>query len=106
MPFTFGTIALPVSILMMLLRTKGPVASFVKAGAVSEETARRPASVGIKTEYLIDPHIRARTLLPTGDGRYYANMPKLRTRARLVYGAAIVFAVIGLAAAGRWFFGG
>lgn len=83
----------------MVFRQKGPVQTFVKAGAVSEETARRPSSLGIQSEYLIEPMVRSGVLVATGDGRFYADRGRLRRRARVTWGIAAALFAIGLACA-------
>lgn len=96
MPLSIGAIILPASILAMVLRMKGPAQKFVAAGAVSLETARRPLSVGIQADYMIEPLVRSGVLVAAGDGRYYADMARIRRRNRLLYGVCAVMALVGL----------
>ncbi|MFO0873529.1 MAG: hypothetical protein U0575_06105 [Phycisphaerales bacterium] len=99
MPAGFGSIALPISILLMVLRQRGPVQAFVKAAAVSADTARRPSSLGIHSEYMIEPLVRSGLLVSTGDGRYFVDQRVVRRRARITYGMAGVLALVGVACA-------
>lgn len=78
-----------------MLRIKGPVQQFMSAGAVSPETARRPASVGVQAEYLLSPLVRRRLLVAVGDGRYYADAVRIRRRNWLLYGFCAVLAIAG-----------
>lgn len=92
---SIGALILPASIVAMFLRLKGPAQLYLAAGATSPETARRPGSVGIQAEYLIEPLVRNGLLIDAGEGRYYANAPKLRRRALLLYGFCGAMACVG-----------
>jgi len=97
MPLSLGALIVPASIIALFLRLKGPAQAYMAAGATSEETARRPSSVGIQAEYLIEPLVKSGLLVAAGDGRYYANAPKIRRRALLLYGSCGALAAVGVA---------
>jgi hypothetical protein len=97
MPLSLGGLIIPASLIALFLKLKGPAQTFMAAGALSPETARRPASVGVHAEYLIAPLVRSGLLIAAGDGRYYANAAKIRRRALLLYGFCGALAAIGAA---------
>ncbi|HMN96614.1 MAG TPA: hypothetical protein PKC43_01730 [Phycisphaerales bacterium] len=96
MPASFGAIALPASIILLILRQKGPADALVKAGATTPETARRPASVGMQSRHLVESLERSGLIVPVGDGRYYVDLPRLRRRTRRIFVAAALLASAGL----------
>ena len=67
-----GLIA-PVAILLMAFQKKGPAWHFLKAGATSPETARRPRSVEVDNTDLLSGPVRRGVLVATGDGRFFVN---------------------------------
>ncbi|TVQ53275.1 MAG: hypothetical protein EA377_08280 [Phycisphaerales bacterium] len=90
----FGALIIPLSITALLLKDRGVVSSFLKAGATSPQTARKPGSLSITRQYMMDGPIRRRILVATGDGRYWVDKPRLRQhRFRL-------FTAMGLLSAG------
>jgi len=97
MPLTLGGLILPASIIALVIRLKGPAQKFLAAGAVSPETARRPLSVGIQADYMIEPLVRSGLLIAAGDGRYYADAVRIRRRNMLLYGVCGAMAVAGAA---------
>jgi hypothetical protein len=91
----FGALIMPLAILAMLLRDRGPVSKFLKAGATSPETARKPRSLEITNPDLYSGAIRRRILVSAGDGRYWVDVVALkRSRRRLIIIAAVLFVVI------------
>ena len=74
-PFAFlGMRIFPASIIMMILRQKGPTKQFIAIGATSPKTARKPASAEVTNQDLMAGPLRRRVLVPTGDGRYYVDL--------------------------------
>ena len=78
MPLRIGLLAYPLFILVLVFgKSAGTVQKFVKAGATAPETARKPASVGVKDVYFVQRAEKRGALIHTGDGRYYVNVPRL-----------------------------
>lgn len=78
---------------MAFARRGGMVELFVKAGAVSAGTARKPASVGAKDMVLVNRAAKRGSLVATNDGRFYANLEKVR-RGRKRFRFAMVGAAV------------
>ena len=90
-------------IVMAFARNAGPVRKFYRAGAVSIETARKPATVGVTKHYLMENAVKRGALVAAGDGRYYVNVPLVEKRRKLwIGGAAAVMALFILAAVWVW----
>jgi hypothetical protein len=107
MPVRIGIIAYPLLLLILAFgRNTGTVSRFVKAGAISPPTARKPASVGIKYPELMERPVRKNMLIATGDGRYYANMALVARKRRQMMGLAtaalLLVAALGLLAWHPW----
>jgi hypothetical protein len=97
----------PVSIVVVALRQSGPVDSFVKSGAVSPETARRPESLKVTNRALVLDAVKSRRLLSLGDGRYYADLPGyLRRRRRTIIAFSAVGGALVLTIGLLWLLGG
>jgi hypothetical protein len=101
MSFKFGMILMPLMILGMILRDKGPVAKFVKAGAVSPATARRPESIAIeRNDHLHIPGaVKRGVLVALDDGRYYVDLDRRRRRRWIGGGAVLTLATAAAIAA-------
>jgi len=89
---------MPVSLLLMAwkMRNSGVVATFVKAGAISEATARRPDRIGNPHPDFVRGAARRGTLVDMGDGRYYADLQRIaqvRRRRWLLVGSAAVLTI-------------
>jgi hypothetical protein len=85
MPIRFGLLLYPLMIILMAwMRHSSPVAQFMKANATSPETARKPSSVGVKHMELLERPIKTRSLISTGDGRFYANVPLVKRNRRII----------------------
>jgi hypothetical protein len=96
MQLSWGAIAFPLMILIPALQQRGPATVFLRAGATSPDTARRPGS--IKAKGNMEGAIKSGVLIDLGDGRYYVNEGRYRQRrARLTWAFAGVG--VGLAAA-------
>lgn len=94
---SFGMFLIPLMIIALMLRDRGPVATFTKAGAVSPETARRADSLKITRRYMLDGPIRRGVLVQTEDGRYWVDRQRVRTlRMRLIIAAVVVTIVAGV----------
>jgi hypothetical protein len=92
---------MPVSILLLMRKDQGPVGKFLRAGAVSEETARRPSAIGIVRLFLVQDAARRGVLIATGDGRYYVDVPTYRRRRRRTITLALL-AALAFFALGAW----
>ena len=91
MPFrTIGAVLFPLMILAMILKQKGPVERYLKAGAVSPETARRLTDLELREHYILPDAVKRGLLVETGDGRYYVNVAAFRRRRRRIVALAIV----------------
>ncbi|UCD74560.1 MAG: hypothetical protein JSV91_12320 [Phycisphaerales bacterium] len=80
MSLKLGAIAFPLFVLIMAAKQKGPVKKFLKAGAISPDTARKLASVEVKGPYYISGALKRGVIVATGDGRYYLDLPVYRRR--------------------------
>ena len=102
MDFKIGIILFPLMILGMILKQKGPAALFVKLGAVSPETARRPPEMKLGQQYQLPDLVKRGVLVPAGDGRYWVDRAILRRRrwfwtiAMLILAALLLVAVYWL----------
>lgn len=93
---SFGMFLIPLMIIALMLRDRGPVATFTKAGAISPETARRADSLKITRRYMLDGPLRRGVLVQTEDGRYWVDRERVRTlRLRLIVAAIIVTIIAG-----------
>ncbi len=72
----------PLMILAMILKQERPVSVFIKAGAVTSDTARRPGSLEIEKLYLLENPIKHGVLVALGDGRFYVDVPQHKRRRR------------------------
>lgn len=78
MPLRIGLLVYPLFVLVIVFgQSAGTVKKFLKAGATSPDTARKPASVGVKHPDVIPDAVQKGALIPTGDGRYYVNVDRL-----------------------------
>jgi hypothetical protein len=97
-PGSLMVLLMPLAILALLFRDKGPVGKFIKAGAISPETARKPRSLEITNPDLYSGAIRRGVLVATGDGRYWVDLGALRrSRRRVIVAAISLFVVVGAA---------
>jgi len=97
----FGMLIMPVTILMLMRKDPGPVGTFLRAGAVSEETARRPSAIGIVRLFLVQDAAKRGVLVGLGDGRFYVDVLTYRRRRRRMI-AITLMAAAALTAAGLW----
>jgi hypothetical protein len=101
MPLRIGLLVYPMFVMAIALGQRGPVGKFIRAGAVSPETARRPASLDIMYIDTVQAAVKRGILVRTGDGRYYVNLRVHHQRRRriaialaVVTGAFLVFALL------------
>ena len=94
MSLKLGAIVFPLFVLIMAAKQKGPVRKFLKAGAISPDTARKLASVELKGPYYISGALKKGVIVAVGDGRYYLEVPVYRRRRRRLLTA---LALIGVA---------
>jgi hypothetical protein len=100
MPLPLTALAYPAFALVLHLSKADAVGAFERAGAVSEETSRRPASLEAPRKAVIKASRRG-LLVPVGDGRYYVNQEAARradrrNTAMLIAGAALMVPLIWL----------
>jgi len=97
--FRLGAIIFPLMILAMILKQKGPVSKFLKVGAVSPETARRPGSAAVSGVDLLhlEDAVKRGVLVALKDGRYYVDVEAHHRRRRFI-GVLLVVVAIALAA--------
>jgi hypothetical protein len=94
MPLRIGLIAYPLFMAWVLSSQKGAAARFIKAGATSLETARRPSSLRANADQVADA-VKSGVLVPTGDGRYFVDLTAYRRRRWLLIAAlSIGFALV------------
>lgn len=98
-PMRWLMLLAPVGLAITAMRNKTGVGKFIQEGAVSPETARRPQSIGIQRMFYIDSAIRKGVLLNAGDGRYFANMRRVRRIKRIRIATLLVAFGGGLALA-------
>lgn len=102
MPFTLGMLTMPAMVLAAVLKDPSPVSRFVKAGAVSTDTARHPTSLKIRGRYMLDSAIRRGVLRDAGEGRFYVDLSAYRRyRVKFMVLAGSLAAVAGFA---LWWF--
>lgn len=89
-------------ILRAVVMNAGPVKKFRTAGAVTPETARKPASIGVTKHYMMENAVKRGELVSTGDGRYYVNEAVVEKRKKIWIGTAVGVMVLFIAAA-VWF---
>jgi hypothetical protein len=96
--FRLGAILFPLMILAMILKQKGPVAKFLKIGAVSPQTARRGDSAQLTApdRLHLDDLVKRGVLVALDDGRYYVDVEAHRRRRRFM---AVLLVVVALALA-------
>ncbi len=99
----FGALIIPISITALILKDRGVVSAFLKAGAISPQTARKPGSLSITRRYMMDGPIHRRTLVATGDGRYWVDRPRLQQHRRRLFTAMGLLSA-GLIALGSYLF--
>ena len=90
-----GAIAFPLFVLIMAAKQKGPVKKFLKAGAISPDTARKLASVEVAGPYYISGALKRGVIVAVGDGRYYLDLPVYRRRRkRLLTALGLIAAAV------------
>ena len=77
----------------ILASQKSATTRFIKAGASSPETARRPSSLNANADQVADA-AKSGVLVAVGDGRYYVDLPRYRARRRLLIAAMSIGFVI------------
>lgn len=99
MPYRVGLLLYPVFILLTTRSKNSAAAKFIEAGATAPETARRPESLQIpQTLGLIASGVKTGVLVPTGDGRYYVDLPTYRRRRRAILAVFITGSALFAAA--------
>ena len=89
-----GAVVGPVMMVMLALQRPGPVKSLLKAGAVSRESARKIATLGI-AEPPLKPLIRAGVVVREEDGRIWLDQARARRRQwriAAIFGGAVMLA--------------
>ncbi len=89
-----GAVVGPVMMVMLALQKPGPVKSLLKAGAVSPESARKIATLGI-AEPPLRPLIRAGVVVREEDGRIWLDQARARRRQwriAAIFGGAVMLA--------------
>lgn len=87
---SLGTVAGPLAMVIMAMRSPGPVKTLRKAGAISPDTARRAETLGVK-EPPLAPLIRAGVVVREPDGRIWLDERRANARQRrlvVAFGAA------------------
>ncbi|HAW94984.1 MAG TPA: hypothetical protein DCX60_01790 [Phycisphaerales bacterium] len=88
-----GLLIMPMSIAALLLRRpSGPIRKLVEAGAVSEETARKPRSVDIPREIALRPYERFGVVRRLSDGRCWVDRRRERLIRGFIWGSVTVVA--------------
>ena len=78
-----GMLIMPASIVMLILKQpSGGVSKLIKAGAVSERTARKLETLKIPRAYMVENAIRRKIVHRTKDGRYWVDVARNRRRRR------------------------
>jgi hypothetical protein len=97
MPLRLTLLVYPLFAIAVAASRNGGIGPFLQAGAISPETARKPASLCIRNVDAVRSAARRGILIDVGNGRYYLNQGKYRRRRRLTT-AVLVSAgvVIGL----------
>jgi hypothetical protein len=90
MPLRLGLLVYPLFAIAVAASHGGVVRKFQAEGAVSPETAVKPASLCILDVDAVQAAARRGALLKTDDGRYYVNQAKYRRRTRLFATVVIV----------------
>jgi hypothetical protein len=104
MPLRLGLLVYPLFVGAVALSKKGVVSKFVQANATAPERARKPASLEIRDVDAVKSAARRGTLIALGDGRYYANLPKIRRNNRLFWSMVVAGGLVtaALAAIAYW----
>jgi hypothetical protein len=106
MAFNIAYVVAPLVPLIMVARQPGPATTMYRAGAISPETARRPASVKAKGD--LTRSLKCGLLIDLGDGRYYvnANVYERRRRRNLIAmcSTLVLFAVAAAVILEPWRF--
>ena len=84
----------PLMILAMILKQERPILIFLKAGAISPETARKPASLAIEKLYLLEGPVKRSVLIALRDGRYYVDTDRHRRVRRRMIALLIVITMV------------
>lgn len=74
-----GAVVGPLMMLAIALQKPGPVRTLTKAGALSPDSARKPATLGL-VESPLQPLIRARVVIREEDGRIWLDARAARRR--------------------------
>lgn len=96
-PMQYVAILFPLSMVIIALRQKGIARTFIEAGAVSPDTARRPEALKFPRGLGHITHgVRSGVLVPLGDGRFYADTRVYkRRRIGTIAGVVIVALAVG-----------
>lgn len=94
-----GAVVGPLMMLAIALQKPGPVRTLTKAGALSRDSARKPATLGL-SEPPLQPLIRARVVVREEDGRIWLDAAAARRRQWRIGAVvgAVVLAVSGTVA--------
>ena len=96
---SIGMVAGPLVMMITVLRQPGPVKTLVRAGALSPDSARKAATLGL-SEPPLQPLLRAGVVVREADGRIWLDQPKARRRQwriALALGAAVTVAALVVA---------
>jgi len=96
---SIGMVAGPLVMMITVLRQPGPVKTLVRASALSPDTARKAATLGL-SEPPLQPLLRAGVVVREADGRIWLDQPKARRRQwriALTLGAAVTVAALVVA---------
>ena len=98
--YRIGLLAYPLFVLVLVLQQREYITSaFLRHGAVSPGTARKPQSVGVNSLRKLRRAVQKGAIIPVRGGRYYVNMPRHHRRVRLTItsAAAVTVSTIALA---------
>ncbi len=96
---SIGMVAGPLVMMITVLRQPGPVKTLVRAGALSPDSARKAATLGL-SEPPLQPLLRAGVVVREADGRIWLDQPKARRRQwriALALGAAVTVTALVVA---------
>ena len=90
-----GLLIMPMSIAALLLRRpSGPIRKLVAAGAISEQTSRKPRSVDIPREIALRPYERFGVVRRLPDGRCWVDRRRERMIRVFIWGSVSVVAAM------------
>lgn len=103
MPLRLTMLAYPAFFIVLAAKPSGVVGKYRKAGAISLDTARKPASVGVSERRWVDDAVRSGVLVAVGDGRFYVDMVAFkRWRRKMLRIFAVVALILASAVSVLW----